>query len=76
MASSSVIGGIKNDPLLDSEEKIQNVIFVRNIRKCKGVSCHSWTTKCVSLHHDNEILVVEGICHSIKSELVVEVLDC
>jgi hypothetical protein len=76
MASSSIIGGTENDPLSDSEEKVQNVIFVRDIPKYKGVPCQSWTTKCVSLHNDNEIPIAEGICHSVKSELVVEVLDC
>jgi hypothetical protein len=32
---------------------------------------HLWTTKCVSLHNDDEIVVEEGICHSVKSNLVV-----
>jgi hypothetical protein len=32
---------------------------------------HLWTTKCVSLYNDNGIAVEEGICHSIKSNLIV-----
>jgi hypothetical protein len=32
---------------------------------------HLWTTKCVSLHNDDGIEVGEGICHSVKSDLVV-----
>ena len=34
--------------------------------------CHLWTTKYVSLHNSNSIALEEGICHSVKSDLVVE----
>jgi hypothetical protein len=33
---------------------------------------HLWMTKCASLHNNNGIAVGEGICHSVKSDLVVE----
>jgi hypothetical protein len=32
---------------------------------------HLWTTECVSLYNDNRIAMGEGICHSVKSNLVV-----
>jgi hypothetical protein len=32
---------------------------------------HLWTTKCVSLHNSDGIVVEEGICYSVKSDLVV-----
>jgi hypothetical protein len=42
-----------------------------DILEWEGVPRHFWTTKCVSLHNDNGIAVGEGICHSVKSDLVV-----
>jgi hypothetical protein len=57
--------------LSNIEEEVQNVISDCNILECEGAPHHSWTTKCVSLHNDNGILVVEGICYSVKSDLVV-----
>ena len=43
-----------------------------DILEYEGMPRHLWTTKCMFLHNDNRIPVEEGICHSIKSVLVVE----
>jgi hypothetical protein len=50
---------------------VQEVISDRDILECQGVPRHLWTTKCVYLHNDDRIAVGEGICYSIKSNLVV-----
>ena len=71
MASSSIYGGVENDPFSDIEDEVQYVIFDRDIPKCEGMPQHLWTTKCMFLHNENGDAVGEGICHSIKSNLVV-----
>ena len=72
MASSSNRIGSLNDPLLDMEDKVQKLLSNRDIRECKGMPCHLWTTKCVSLDNDNGIVVRERIFHSVKSDLIVK----
>jgi hypothetical protein len=54
------------------EEDVHQVIFNRNIPECKGVPCHLWMTKCVSLHNDNGVAMVEGIYHSVSPYLIIE----
>jgi hypothetical protein len=54
------------------EEEVQYVISDRDILEYEGVPRHLWTTKCMSLYNDNRIAMEEGICHSVKSVLVVE----
>jgi hypothetical protein len=71
MASSSVLIGSENDPLSDMEDEVQEVLSDRDIPEGEGVPRHLWTTKCVSLHNDGGIAMGEGICHSVKSNLVV-----
>ena len=71
MASSSGTILCRNDSVSDVEEDNQEVIFDRDIPECNGVPHHLWTTKCVSLHNNDGIAVGEGICHSVKSNLVV-----
>jgi hypothetical protein len=70
MASSSGVVGSDNDPLSDMEEEVHEVFSDRDIPECEGVPRHLWTTKCMSLHNCNGIAVGEGICHSVKSDLV------
>jgi hypothetical protein len=53
------------------EDNIQQLLCDRDIPECKGVPRHLWTTKCLSLHNDDGITVGEGICHSVKSSLLV-----
>jgi hypothetical protein len=71
MASSSVRVGYENDPLSDMEDEVEELLFDRDIQEYKGVPRHLWTTQCMSLHNNDGIAVGEGICHSVKSDLVV-----
>jgi hypothetical protein len=71
MASSRGAIPYENDPVSDTEEDVQEVISDRDIPECEGVPRHLWTTKCVSLHNSDGIVLGEGICHSVKSDLVV-----
>jgi hypothetical protein len=71
MASSSIHVGSKNDPLSNIEEEVEELLSDQDIPECEGVPRHLWMTKCVSLHNNNGIAVGEGICHSVKSDLVV-----
>jgi hypothetical protein len=70
MASSSGIIGSDNDPLSDMEEEVHEVFSDRDIPECEGVPRHLWKIKCVSLHNCDGIAMDEGICHSVKSDLV------
>jgi hypothetical protein len=70
MATSSGVVGSDNDPLSDMEEEVHEVFSDRDIPECEGVPRHLWTTKCVSLYNCDGIAVGEGICHSVKSDLV------
>jgi hypothetical protein len=71
MAPSSIYFGNESNFNSKFEEDIQQVISHRNIPKCKGVPCHLWTTKCVSLHNDNGVAMAQGIYHSISSDLTI-----
>ena len=71
MASSSGAIPCGNDPVSNVEEDVWEVICDEDILECKGVPRHLWTTKCVSLHNNDGIALGEGICHSVKSDLVV-----
>ena len=71
MASSSGTIPYGNDPVSNVEGDVQEVISNRDILECEGVPCHLWTTKCVLLHNSDGIALGEGICHSVKSNLVV-----
>jgi hypothetical protein len=50
------------------------VICDRDIPECKGVPRHLRMTKYVSLHNDNIVAVVEGICHNVSSNLIIGTL--
>ena len=39
------------------------------IPECEGLPCRLWNTKCVTLYNDG-LLVGEGTCHSVNSDLV------
>jgi hypothetical protein len=72
MASSSGFIGFENETLSNMEDEIQWLFPNQDIPKCKGVPRHLWTTKCVSLYNNDRIVVQEGICYSVKSNLVVK----
>ena len=71
MASSSSTIPCGSNLVFDVEEDVPEVISDRDILECEGVPRHLWTTKCVSLYNSNGIALEEGICHSVKSDLVV-----
>ena len=71
MASSSSANPCGSDLVSDVEEDVSEIISDRDILECEDVPRHLWTTKCVSLHDTNGIALGEGICHSVKSDLVV-----
>ena len=41
-----------------------------NIPECEGLPRRLWNTMCVTLHNIEGILVGEGICHIVNSDLV------
>ena len=71
MVSSSGTIPYGNDLVSDMEENVQEVISNRDILECKDVPRHLWTTKCVSLYNSDGTALEKGICHSVKSDLVV-----
>jgi hypothetical protein len=71
MASASIFNQANVDVASDIEDEVPFVISHRDIPECEGVPCHLWMTKCVSLHNEYGVAVGEGICHSVKSDLVV-----
>ena len=40
------------------------------IPECEGLPHRLWNTKCVTLYNDEGLLVGEGTCHSVNSDLV------
>ena len=55
-----------------SEDKVENVEWVSvEIPECEGLPRRLWNTKCVTLYNEEGKLVGEGMCHSVKSDLVV-----
>ena len=40
------------------------------IPECEGLPRWLWNTKCVTLYNEKGVLVGEGICHSMNSNLV------
>ena len=40
------------------------------IPECEGLPRRLWNTKCVTLYNDEGLLVGEGTCHSVNSNLV------
>ena len=55
----------------DSDDKL-GVLEEMNvgIPECKGLPRRLWNTKCVTLYNEEGVLVGEGTCHSVNSDLV------
>ena len=54
------------------EDKVKDLESVSvEIPKCEGLPRQLWNTKCVTLYNEEGKLVGEGMCHSVKSNLVV-----
>ena len=45
------------------------------IPECEGLRRRLWNTKCVTLYNEEGKLVREGMCHRVKSNLVVGAND-
>ena len=55
-----------------SEDKVDNVESMSvEIPECDGLPRRLWNTKCVTPYNEEGKLVGEGMCHSVKSDLVV-----
>ena len=55
-----------------SKDEVDNVESVSvEIPECEGLPRRLWNTKCVILYNKEGKLVGEGMCHSVKSDLVV-----
>ena len=54
------------------EDEVEDLELVSvEIPKCEGLPRWLWNTKCVTLYNEERKLVGEGMCHSVKSDLVV-----
>ena len=71
MASSSVHIG-DNSNFKSKIGVVQPLVNDYNIPKYESVPRHLWTTKCVSLCKKDGVPMAEGICHNMKSYLVIE----
>ena len=59
-----------------SEDEVQDLESMSvEILECEGLPRRLWNTKCVTFYNEEEKLVGEGMCHSIKSDLVVGTND-
>ena len=55
-----------------SEDDVEDLESVSvEIPECEGLPRRLWNTKCVTLYNKEGKLVGEGMCHSMKSDLVV-----
>ena len=41
-----------------------------SVPECEGIPRHLWSTRCVTLYNEEDVLVGEGTCHSVNSDLV------
>ena len=54
-----------------SEDEVEDLESVSlEIPECEGLPRRLWNTKCVTLYNEEGRLVGEGMCHSMKSDLV------
>ena len=63
--------GMPMEAYVDSDDKVE-VLEEMNvgIPECEGLPRRLWNTKCVTLYNDEGLLVGEGTCHSMNSDLV------
>ena len=55
-----------------SEDEVEDLESVSvEIPKCEGLLRRLWNTKCVTLYNKEGKLIGEGMCHSVKLDLVV-----
>jgi hypothetical protein len=70
MASFSIHVG-DNSHFHSEFREIQPRINDRDIPICNSVPRHLWTTKCITLHNDDKVVVAEGISHNVRFDLVI-----
>ena len=65
------VTGMPLEALDDSDDEF-GVLEGMNvgIQECEGLPRQLWNTKCVTLYNDEGLLVGEGTCHSVNSDLV------
>ena len=55
-----------------SEDEVHNLESMSvGISNCEGLPQQLWNTKCVTFYNKQGRLIGEGMCHSVKSNLVV-----
>ena len=55
-----------------SEDEVQDIESMSvGIPDCKGLPRRLWDTKCETLYNEQRRLVGKGMCHSVKSDLVI-----
>ena len=65
------VTGMPLEALDDSDDEF-GVLEGMNvgIPECKGLPHRLWNTKCITLYNDEGVLVGEGTCYSVNSDLV------
>ena len=65
------VTGMPLEALDDSDDEFEVLARMNvGIPECDGLSHRLWNTKCVTLYNDEGLLVGEGTCHSVNSDLV------
>lgn len=72
MATLSFNVGIDNKENYLTNEDIWLENNNQDVFKCEGAPQRLWTSKCVMLHNNKRLAMVEGICHYVISNLVIE----
>lgn len=72
MASYSINVGEESKFQSEFKEEVPHVIFDCDIPKYKGVPSLLWIIKCVFMHNEYKVAMVEMICHGVSSELVIK----
>ena len=65
------VTGMPLEGLDNSDDEFQVLEGMNvGIPECEGLSRRLWNTKCVTLYNEEAVLVGEGTCHSVNSDLV------
>ena len=65
------VSGMPLEAVDDSEDKFEVLEGMHvGIPECECLPRRLWNTKCVTLYNDEGLLVGEGTCHSVNSDLV------
>ena len=65
------VTGMPSEAFNDSDDEFRVLEEINvGIPKCEGLPRWLWNTKCVTLYNDEGLLVGEGTCHNVNSDLV------